>query len=181
VSAMPIRNSAGFTLIELMLVVAIVGVLAVFGLPAMRDLIVANRMKTLSLDIYSSLALARSEAVKRNVGSVSMIANGGNWQSGWTVTCVDSGGSCGGSDLVLTAEDAVDPSISLTVIDPSTSNPVTTITYSRDGRLSTAAASFRIVYTANNSAVPMRCVELSVSGRPRTLADSNATDSDGCN
>lgn len=158
-----------------MVVVGIVAVLAVIGLPSMRDLVLTNRMKTLSLDIYTSLALARSEAIKRNTGSVSMIATGGGWQNGWTVTCVDAGGSCGGGNVVVIAADAVDPSITLT-------GPAgNTVTYNRDGRLASAAASFRITAGANNASVPMRCVEVNVSGRPNTRADTNATDSDGCN
>ena len=169
-------DTLGFSIIELMIVVAIVGVLSVFALPSMRDTVVSSRMKSLSLDLYSSLALARSEAIKRNTGSVSMIATGGNWQNGWSVTCVDSGGSCGGGNVVLTVGDAVDSSISL-----SEANGITTITFNRDGRLATAATSLRIIYTANNAQVPMRCVELSVSGRPKTLVDTNATDSNGCN
>lgn len=168
---------SGFTIIEMMVVVGIVGVLAVFATPAMRDMVVSNRMKTLSLDLYSSLALARSEAIKRNISTVSMIAAAGGWQNGWTVTCVDTASACGGGgNLVLGAGDAVDSSIAL-----SEATGITTITFNRDGRLATAAASLRIVYTANNAKVPMRCVELSVSGRPKTLVDANGTDSDGCN
>ena len=145
---------SGFTLIELMMVIGIVAVLAVLALPAMGDMVVANRMKALSLDLYSSLALARSEAIKRNISTVSMIAAGGNWQNGWTVTCVDTANACGGGgNLVLMAGDAVDASIRLTE-----ANGITMITFSRDGRLATAVSSLRVIYTANNSNVPLRCV-----------------------
>ena len=167
----------GFTLIEMMVVVGIVGVLSVFALPSMRDLVVQNRMKSLSLDIYTSLALARSEAIKRNSNNVSMIPTAGEWQKGWTV-CVDTNanGVCDAGEVVVTSADAVDASIVL-----QTFPPIAVITFNRDGRLATAAASFGIIYTANNAQVPMRCVELSVSGRPKTLADTNHNDSDGCN
>ena len=165
---------SGFTLIELMIVVGIVGILAVVALPSMQDLVVANRMKSVSMDIYTSLALARSEAIKRNNGSVSMIPAAGGWQNGWTVTCVDTAGSCGGADVLITTGDAVASTLTLT-------GPAGNVTFSRDGRLASAAASFKIVYTANNPRVPMRCVDLGVSGRPNTRADTNGTDSDGCN
>ena len=170
-----IAAGGGFTIVELMVVVAIVAVLAAVGLPSMRDLLKTNTMKTVSLDIYSSLSLARSEAIKRNSASVSMIAAAGGWQNGWTVTCVDSGGSCGGADVLLMSLEAVDASVTLT-------GPAGNIvTYGRDGRLSTAAASFYITIGANNTGIAMRCVDVSVSGRPITRVDTNHIDSDGCN
>src|SRR5258706_12486101 len=115
---MPARaSSRGFTLVELLVVVAIAGVLAVLALPSMRDLVLTNRMKELSLDIYSSLVLARSEAVKRNTGNISMIAAAGGWQNGWTV-CVDTNanGACGTGEEVLIAGDAVHPNLTLTTV-----------------------------------------------------------------
>jgi len=156
-----------------MVVVAIVGVLASYALQSMRDLVETNRMKTVSLDIYTSLTLARSEAIKRNTGNISMVPVGGSWQSGWTV-CVDSNadGSCSG-ETVVTSGDAVDSS--LTITGP------TIVTYNRDGRLSTAAATFQITAGANNARSPMRCVSVTTSGRPSTSVDSNHVDSDGCN
>ena len=177
---MPLRPAPrGFTLIELLVVVAIAGVLAVLALPSMRDLVLTNRMKTASLDIYSSLVLARSEAVKRNAGNISMVQAAGGWQNGWTV-CVDANtnSACDSGEEVLIVGEAVDTNAGITV----TTSPVVTIfTYGRDGRLTSTASSFRIAAGANNYKVAMRCVDLSASGRPNTRADTNHTDSDGCN
>lgn len=172
----PAGTQRGFTLIELLVVVAIAGVLLVMALPSMQDLVVTNRMKNLSLDLYTSLTLARSEAVKRNTGNISMVAASGGWQNGWTV-CVDANadGACGSGEVVLTTGEAVHSSVTLT-------GPAGNIvTYSRDGRTSTGTASFRITAGANNTRSPMRCIDINASGRPNTRADTNGTDSDGCN
>jgi len=174
------RAMRGFTLIELMIAVAIVGVFLALGLPEMRNLVRNQRLKTTSLDIFASLQLARSEAVKRNTSNVMMAgktAGASGWQSGWYV-CVDSNsdGTCTAADLVLLDQDAVDASITL-------SGPAAAVTYARDGRLPSgaAAAAFTLKSGSNNKVSPMRCVDIDLSGRPRTRADSNGIDSDGCN
>jgi type IV fimbrial biogenesis protein FimT len=166
--------AAGFTIIELMLVVGIVGVVTVFALPSMRDIVTTNRMKTVSLDLYTSLTLARSEAVKRNNSSVAMVPAAGGWQNGWSVKCIDTGGSCGGADVTVIQGEAVDSSLTLT-------GPGSNITFNRDGRLSSAAASFTLRAGVDNASSPMRCIDLDTSGRPKTKVDTNHTDSDGCN
>lgn len=80
----------GFTLIELMVAVAIVAILAAVAVPGMRDFVHANRLAAQSNELLGALALARSEAVKRGANvSVCRSADGatcgGAWSDGWIV------------------------------------------------------------------------------------------------
>lgn len=82
------RSPEGFTLIELMTTIAVVAVLAVVAVPGMRDFIVNNRLAAQSNDFISTLALARSEAVKRGkpvtvCRSKDGASCGGDWTDGW--------------------------------------------------------------------------------------------------
>ncbi|WP_137821060.1 GspH/FimT family pseudopilin [Pseudomonas sp. D(2018)] len=64
---MPVRN--GFTLIELMVVIAIVAILSSIGYPSFRELILNNRLTAQTNALLGTLQYARSEAVtqKRRV------------------------------------------------------------------------------------------------------------------
>lgn len=73
---------AGFTLPELLITVAIVGILASLAGPSFSSLIASQRMRSASTDLYLALAKARSEAIKRNT-NVALLPMNGNWNQGW--------------------------------------------------------------------------------------------------
>ena len=60
------RAQIGFTVIEMMMVMVIVGILATIGAPSLRDMMIRARVRTVSSDVYASLVFTRSEAIKRN-------------------------------------------------------------------------------------------------------------------
>lgn len=60
-------NSAGFTLLEMMLVVTLLAVILGVGLPNFREFIRNSRMTAATNDIVTDFNLARSESVKRRV------------------------------------------------------------------------------------------------------------------
>jgi len=82
----------GFTLIELMVTMAMAAILLTVGVPSFQSMIRNNRAATHMNEMISALNLARSEAAKRG-GRVSLCPStdqatctgGTNWNNGWIV------------------------------------------------------------------------------------------------
>jgi type IV fimbrial biogenesis protein FimT len=82
-SARP-RTQAGFTVTELMVVVAIVGIIAALAAPDMAEMVRRQRVKTAAFDVFAGLTMARSEAIKRNI-TVQVTPRNGDWTQGFIV------------------------------------------------------------------------------------------------
>lgn len=79
------RCKGGFTLVELMTVVAIVAVLAAASTPSFREMLLNQRLAAAAQAFNSALSLARMEAIQR-AQSVKVTALAGNeWAGGWAV------------------------------------------------------------------------------------------------
>jgi type IV fimbrial biogenesis protein FimT len=78
-------QASGFTLVELMVVVAIVAVLATVGVPSFRDLLLNQRLAAAAHGFNSALSLARTEAIQRSQSVRVLALAGSDWNSGWSV------------------------------------------------------------------------------------------------
>ena len=86
------RPRPGWTLIELLLGLAIAALLTVFALPMYADWIAESQMMNYARDLAGSMNVARSEAIKRGTrvnlcksANRSTCAIGGDWAQGFVV------------------------------------------------------------------------------------------------
>lgn len=82
----------GFTLIELMVTIAVLAIAIAIAVPSFTSVIQSNRTTSLNQEMLGAIQLARSEAVKRRKDVIicrtenqSVCANGTNWAAGWLV------------------------------------------------------------------------------------------------
>ncbi|MDX1454722.1 MAG: GspH/FimT family pseudopilin [Gammaproteobacteria bacterium] len=83
------KKVSGFTLIELMVTIALAAVLLTVGIPGVQEFIQNNNRTAAVNDLIASLQQTRSEAIKRNQTTVlcpstdNATCSGGDWEDGW--------------------------------------------------------------------------------------------------
>ena len=78
------RRNRGFSVVELMVAVIIVGILATTALPSLREMGRRMTVTGTTNDLVGALATARAEAAKRGAW-VAVIGPGPDWSTGWHI------------------------------------------------------------------------------------------------
>jgi type IV fimbrial biogenesis protein FimT len=141
----------GFTIIELMITLALAGVVLAIAIPSYNNTVKNNCLTTDTNSLITSIQLTRSEAIKRRQ-DVSIIAKGGNWATGWTV-----------QDLAATVIQDVSLSCDATTVIEQGGD--TTLVYNDNGFID-APAAFQIC--DDRSAEMGRKISINMVGRPTT-------------
>jgi len=167
---METRNKRqGFTLIELMITIALVAILLSFAGPGFVELIRRNQVRSITDDFYTAYNTARSEAVKRNqqvtvcASSDGASCDADNWDSGWLMFIDEnSNGAVNGGEDVVHKGEALPGGYTLRADAPYSSS----ITMNPDGSVNGINGSFRVC-SDEQAADKGRTIRFFSVGRPR--------------
>lgn len=159
---------AGFSLVELMVVILIAAVLAGMAVPAFGRLIDSQRLTSTANDFLASIQLTRSEAIKRG-RRVDLVPAGPNWSDGWIVLVDENGNqSFDAGETIIHRREPASSGISITSKLTDNANPY--IAYNGTGRTRTNAAGgqqFQSGSIAFELGGEKRRIVLNALGRPR--------------
>lgn len=144
-------RSHGFTLVEMLVTLAIFAVLLMIAMPSMRPFLQSQSVKNASMDIVSTVALARSEAIKRNATVDVTATSPTDWSQGWVV-----------SQNTPAATIRKQPALGNILITPSGGS----FSFDGNGRMTTTGATFAIAPVNKTGAQPL-CLNVTVGATGR--------------
>ena len=171
------RSEKGFTLIELMIVLAIAAVLLTIAAPGLRNLLEKNRLQTGAESLYTSLMFTRSEALKRNQpvtlckssSGAACVTSSDNWELGWLVYVDQDGDSVPDPGEILRVSDGLKSGDTLRVTGTGFD---TAVIYGIDGTVN-GSETF-VLCNADANLTAAREIGISVTGR--VSRDTTTTD-----
>jgi len=176
-------RSSGFTLIELMVTIAVAAVLLVIGAPSFVAFQRNSELTSATNSFVAALNAARGEAMKRGRQAVVVPRADNNWATGWTVFVdTDNNQQFNGSDILIVQGGAL-PSYFTASGQGTAQNSPAYIMFNPSGYTQTSDATFQSAtlkierndITGTEKTNQTRIVVIAKTGRAR--ACQPATDS----
>ena len=166
-------KNRGFTVIELMIVVAITGIVLGAGAPTFTDMITSNTIDSNRDALFTDLRYARTEAVKRGetVGickstNLASCNNSAEWANGWIMFEDGNGnGKLDSGDTLLRVHENLGDGISLAFTQDNGSK-INFVTYDGLGKTISAIGTYSFSHSSGDTNFN-RAITFSTTGRVR--------------
>lgn len=158
-------KAKGFTLVELMIAIVVLGIIASIATPAMSQFVFRQKVNSQANELMLSFAFARSEAVKRNANIVVIPATNSStgWSDGW---CIGTSNitNCSHADVLRSFPGNDDVSITTAYLASGASR----LMFQRDGTVCLACSDIPITITSPKleaTGKDARCIKINRQGR----------------
>lgn len=135
----------GFSLIELLVAIAVLSIILAIGIPNLREFLVRSQVSTITSEFSNDIYRARAEAINRNsCTTICMSSNTANAISGGTPTCAAAGSNWQAGWIIF-----ANPTCSTALNNPTQSNSqLISVRQAGDSRfvLSTTPALRRLMF-----------------------------------
>ncbi len=186
-----VKRTTGFTLVELMIVVAISSILLTLAVPSLRSMVQRNQVDIVAQELSAALFYVRSEAVKLKMDVIMCVSNADgsdcesdaqkyNYANGWIIymdcdddgnydqlvrTCDLNGDGTNETTELLRVHENLDTNLTVT----GNGNYVAEIGYMMNGRVKGVGGSLTVdLLSINQGNVSTKKVVVANSGRIRT-------------
>lgn len=165
------RFHGGFTLIELVVTLAVAAILTTIAVPSFRGFVESNRLTAVTNDLIADFQLARSEALKRSANTIicksadgASCTAAGTWNSGWIVFAdIDGSGTwtqtAGKEDVMVRTHQSLPVGTTLAA------SPAAIVTFDRQGLLTPLGTGAGAYTICNSQLGKSRVVNLNSTGR----------------
>jgi type IV fimbrial biogenesis protein FimT len=149
----------GFTLIELMVTIAIMAILLMIAVPSFSNATLGSKLSAYANSLAASAHLARSEAIKRNApvelcvsSNGTSCATSGGWEQGWIVRAAN--------ETVIQYQQALPTGLKIL------SGTTTSVNFAPSGVGANIAATFTVCRATPTVGAQERVVSITATGRP---------------
>ncbi|MGB6309567.1 MAG: GspH/FimT family pseudopilin [Steroidobacteraceae bacterium] len=180
-------SQIGFTLMEILMTIAIAAIVAMIGIPSFRYVTNANRISSEVNGLLGDLQFARSEAIKEGqnvtvcISTSGTSCDGGNpatWQNGWIVYSNPTGVTTPVANSTLRIQAPFTSTDTFVAVPTATSE----FTFNREGYAAGIAGNGILIelHDSTGTTAWTRCLSVYMNGMTQTAQYNQVVDAGTC-